>query len=98
MPPKFVPRERKHRKLARQKAESDATHDDASGRDANATEILPVEKQEREARKEAMRNELVAEGMGKMSGKKKKRLDKYIVRPQTLSLHPLTYSATLAAL
>ena len=80
MPPKFVPRERKHRKLARQKAEGDAPSDDTSGRDANATEILPVEKQEREARKDKMREELVAEGVGKMSRKKKKRLDKYIVR------------------
>jgi len=88
MPPKFVPRERKHRKLARQKLESGAPQEDTSGRDANATEILPVEKQEREARKEALRSELVAEGMGKMSGKKKKRLDKYIVRklPRPLSI------------
>ncbi|KAF2787245.1 P-loop containing nucleoside triphosphate hydrolase protein [Melanomma pulvis-pyrius CBS 109.77] len=76
--PKFVPRQRKHRVLARQKLESNAPREDTSGQDANATVILPVEKREREERKNVMREELVKEAVGKMSGKKKKRLDKYI--------------------
>jgi ATP-dependent RNA helicase DHX37/DHR1 len=77
--PKFVPRQRKHKVLARQKA-SGGLHEDNAGNDANATEILPAEKREREERKSKMREELAREAQGKMSGKKKKRLDKYIVR------------------
>jgi hypothetical protein len=52
------------------------------GVDANAAEILPTEKREREDKKRVMKEQLIAEqqGEGKMSGKKKKRLDKYIVR------------------
>lgn len=41
---------------------------------------MPVEQREREGRKAVMKEELVKEVQGKMSGKKKKRLDKYIVR------------------
>jgi ATP-dependent RNA helicase DHX37/DHR1 len=73
--PKFVPRQRKHKVIARQKS-----HGGGEDADANATEILPAAQREREERKAAMKSELVAEKQGKMSGKKKKRLDKYIVR------------------
>ncbi|KAF2710668.1 DEAH-box RNA helicase-like protein [Pleomassaria siparia CBS 279.74] len=76
--PKFVPRLRKHRAIAREKLQANAPREDTSSRDANATEILPAEKREREERKLAMREELVKEASSKMSGKKKKRLDKYI--------------------
>ena len=72
--PKFVPRQRKHKVLARCKTPAnDATVD------ANATEILPQEEQERAQKKAALKDELTRESQGKMSGKKKKRLDKYIV-------------------
>lgn len=71
--PKFTPRQRKHKVLARQNASQNAT-----AGDANATEILPEEQRARNERKAALKNELVAESKGKMSGKKKKRLDKYV--------------------
>ena len=48
--------------------------------DANTAEILPVEQQERNAKKAALKEELTREAQGKMSNKKKKRLEKYIVR------------------
>jgi ATP-dependent RNA helicase DHX37/DHR1 len=78
--PKFVPRQRKHKVLARRKTPaSDTTVD------ANATEILPQEEQERAQKKAALKDELTRESQGKMSGKKKKRLDKYIVRGKHFS-------------
>ncbi|KNG50425.1 deah-box rna helicase [Stemphylium lycopersici] len=73
--PKFVPRQRKHKVLARRK---NATGDSNGADDANAAEILPVEQQERNAKKAALKEELTKESQSKMSGKKKKRLDKYI--------------------
>jgi len=97
--PKFVARQRKHRVLAREKAGRDAPRDETSGRDANATEILPAEKKEMEQRKRAIKEELVRESAGKMSAKKKKRLDKYIVRMGWLILFVLLcflYCLTMA--
>ncbi|KAF2443604.1 P-loop containing nucleoside triphosphate hydrolase protein [Karstenula rhodostoma CBS 690.94] len=75
MPPKFTPRQRKHKVIARQN--QNAALDNASA-DANATEIIPEEQRLRNEKKAALKNELVAEIKGKMSGKKKKRLDKYV--------------------
>lgn len=72
--PKFVPRERKHKKLARQQS---TVPDDAAA-DPNASEILPAEQRARLEQKAAMKDELVREVKGKMSSKKKKRLDKYV--------------------
>ncbi|KAF2003049.1 P-loop containing nucleoside triphosphate hydrolase protein [Amniculicola lignicola CBS 123094] len=74
--PKFVPRQRKHKTIARQK--QNAGYQEPPTTDANAAEILPAEQKERENRKLAMREELSRENRGKISGKKKKRLDKYI--------------------
>jgi ATP-dependent RNA helicase DHX37/DHR1 len=81
MPPKFVPRQRKHKVLARQK-QNGGRHEAEDGAvvDANTPMILPAEQREREERKTAMKADLAREAQGKMSGKKKKRLDKYIVR------------------
>jgi hypothetical protein len=77
--PKFVPRQRKHKVLARSKTPAhEATFD------SNATEILPQEQQERAQKKAALKDELTRESQGKMSGKKKKRLDKYIVRGDSM--------------
>jgi ATP-dependent RNA helicase DHX37/DHR1 len=73
--PKFVPRQRKHKVVARQKA---ARNDDAPQADANADQILPAEQRERDERRRALKDDLVRDAQGKMSGKKKKRLDKYI--------------------
>lgn len=73
---KFVPRQRKqkHRNLARDKRQSDAQEQtDLS----NAQEILPEHVREKEERKAQMREELKSQGV-KVSGKKAKRLDKFI--------------------
>jgi len=74
MPPKFVPRQRKHKVIARQKSAQPY----AENGDANAEQILPVEQREREEKKKALKDELVRESQGKITGKKKKRLDKYV--------------------
>jgi len=76
--PKFVSRQRKHKVLARQKQEGGVS-EDASG-DTNAVEVLPAAQREREGKKLAIQEELARESKGKMSSKKKKRLEKYIVR------------------
>lgn len=76
MPPKFVPRQRKHRVIARQKQHNGTPTTPA---DANAAELLPVSISEREERRESMRKEIRAQQPEpKVSGKKRKRLDKYI--------------------
>lgn len=72
--PKFVPRQRKHKVIARQKS-SQPQQNDA---EANAEQILPADQREREDKKKALKEELVREVKGKISGKKKKRLDKYV--------------------
>ncbi|KAI1477943.1 P-loop containing nucleoside triphosphate hydrolase protein [Daldinia eschscholtzii] len=78
--PKFVPRQRKHKVLAREKARQNGTQDggDASSQmDSNALEILPdAQKADREAKRAKLRDEL--KGEVKVSGKKAKRLEKYI--------------------
>ncbi|KAI5461416.1 P-loop containing nucleoside triphosphate hydrolase protein [Mariannaea sp. PMI_226] len=71
---KYVPRQRKHKVLARERAKENARHEVA---DTNATELLPEHKREHEEKKAKMKEELKAEGV-KMSGKKAKRLEKYI--------------------
>ncbi|KAF2826150.1 P-loop containing nucleoside triphosphate hydrolase protein [Ophiobolus disseminans] len=71
--PKFVPRQRKHKVIARQKGSNPSTV-----ADANAEQIIPAEQREREEKKRALREELTRESQGKISGKKKKRLDKYV--------------------
>ncbi|KAH9901974.1 P-loop containing nucleoside triphosphate hydrolase protein [Xylariomycetidae sp. FL2044] len=78
--PKFVPRQRKHKVLARQKEQQNGTLgaiSASSQTDSNALEILPdASKAAREAKKSQLRNELQVDG--KISGKKAKRLEKYI--------------------
>ncbi|KAI1458419.1 P-loop containing nucleoside triphosphate hydrolase protein [Annulohypoxylon moriforme] len=78
--PKFVPRQRKHKALARQKAQQEGAQDTGvkpSQLDSNALEILPdAQKQIREAKWTQLREEL--KGEVKVSGKKAKRLEKYI--------------------
>jgi ATP-dependent RNA helicase DHX37/DHR1 len=78
MPPKFVSRERKHKVIARRKAASSSR--DGAIVDANSEEILPKDQQERKDKAAALKDELIRESQGKVTGKKKKRLDKYIVR------------------
>jgi len=74
MPPKFVPRQRKHKVVARRKPSQGDFQPDL-----NTEEILPAEQREHNEKKAALKEELVRESQGKVSGKKKKRLDKYIV-------------------
>ncbi|KID73485.1 uncharacterized protein G6M90_00g061900 [Metarhizium brunneum] len=70
---RFVPRQRKHKVLARQKAEEAAQHE---VRDTNQ-ELLPATQAERQEKKARMKEELRQDGV-KVSGKKAKRLEKYI--------------------
>ena len=70
--PKFVPRQRKHKVLARLKEKSSEPNVDP-----NAAEILPVAKRDLEEKKRRMKEALRKEGT-KISGKKAKRLEKYI--------------------
>ncbi|KAK8856409.1 P-loop containing nucleoside triphosphate hydrolase protein [Apiospora arundinis] len=73
MPPKkFVPRQRKHKVLAREKASNDA-----EAQDSNQLELTKDSKQELDDKKAQLRKELQGEGP-KISGKKAKRLEKYI--------------------
>jgi len=68
---KPIPRQRKHKARAR-----DAQSVVAA--DANALEILPVSKADKEERRRLLKEELRANAT-KVSSKKSKRLDKYIV-------------------
>ena len=71
----FVPRQRKHRK--RQREERGV----GDGSDPNAVEILPTSVKEMNIKKSALKKELRSQ-QPKMSSKKQKRLDKYIVGMQ----------------
>ncbi|ETS80799.1 hypothetical protein PFICI_08328 [Pestalotiopsis fici W106-1] len=73
---KFVPRQRKHKVLARQKASGSGQDDGAEVpiADSNALEIIPSKK---DVETKKMREELKDQGV-KVSGKKAKRLEKYI--------------------
>ena len=69
----FVPRERKHKK--RQRAQNGSAE---LGSDPNALEILPASVTERNEKKNALK-EALRNQQPRMSSKKQKRLDKYIV-------------------
>jgi hypothetical protein len=71
--PAFKPRDRKHRHR-RQDGKAAAIP-----ADTNAAEIVPASKAEKEAKRQQLRDQL-RDQQPKMSSKKKKRLDKYIVR------------------
>jgi ATP-dependent RNA helicase DHX37/DHR1 len=70
----FVPRERKHRRLEKQKTQL------SQGRDvnSNAESLTPATPSEKEDRRRRLREELAVPGQDKISSKKKKRLEKYI--------------------
>ncbi|KAI1080642.1 P-loop containing nucleoside triphosphate hydrolase protein [Whalleya microplaca] len=78
--PKFVPRQRKHKVLAREKAQQNGAHDGGaapSQADSNALEILPdAQKIAQDAKRAQLREKL--KGDANVSGKKAKRLEKYI--------------------
>ncbi|KAF7550835.1 hypothetical protein G7Z17_g5436 [Cylindrodendrum hubeiense] len=72
---KYTPRQRKHKVLARERAKDSARHEAVE--DTNAEELLPEQKLIHEEKKAQLKRELLQEGT-KMSGKKAKRLEKYI--------------------
>jgi ATP-dependent RNA helicase DHX37/DHR1 len=69
MPPKFTPRLRKQKHRQAQANEQ---------ADTNAAQLEPVSKDEKEARRQKLQEEL-REQHTNVSAKKQKRLDKYIV-------------------
>ena len=75
---KFVPRQRKHKVLQRQKDKARRRSTDG-GEDTNAEEIPSAWEAQRQAKKRELKDAAKA-AQPTMSGKKKKRLDKYIVR------------------
>ncbi|RKF57129.1 putative ATP-dependent RNA helicase PB1A10.06c [Erysiphe neolycopersici] len=74
MPPKFVPRQRKHKVIARQKV-ADGNIELKS--DSNASELIPLSKSEIQEKKRQIRDSLRKDGI-KISSKKAKRLEKYL--------------------
>ena len=74
--PKFVPRQRKH-KINKSQSRRGGSGDGLSN-DTNTTEILPVTKTEKEEKRRQLKEDLRAQ-QPKISSKKQKRLDKYIV-------------------
>ena len=73
--PRFVPRERKHRKIARVQKASDTT----TTTNSNPQEIVPETTTEREVRRAHLQKQLRdAQPASKVTSKKRKRLDKYI--------------------
>lgn len=78
----FVPRERKHRKRQKVKREGCAEN----GANSNALAILPASIEEKEKKKTAMRDALRAK-QPRISSKRQKRLDKYIVGEAAKKIH-----------
>ena len=74
----YVARERKHK--VRQRNERNGSHKDGGleTRDSNAVEIFPPSVTEKEERRKSLRADLRAQQL-KISSKKQKRLEKYIV-------------------
>ncbi|OAG37345.1 hypothetical protein AYO21_08422 [Fonsecaea monophora] len=75
--PRFVPRQRKHKVLARQKAQAGPSATDPAAPQSNQEIIVPQSKAEREAKRQKLREELRSQ-QTRISSKKQKRLDKYI--------------------
>ena len=76
--PKFVPRQRKHKVRKRLEQSGDDVEVRISN-DSNAAEILPATVTEKEKKRQDLKNALRVQ-QSKVSSKKQKRLDKYIVR------------------
>lgn len=74
--PKFVARQRKHK--SRHRDGRSGKSDSEPGNDSNVTELLPVTRTEKEEKRQQLKEDLRAQ-QPKVSSKKQKRLDKYIV-------------------
>lgn len=72
--PRFIPRQRKQKHKQRENAKAPPV-------DTNAAEITPASKNEKEVRRQNLREELRSQHEH-VSSKKQKRLDKYIVCTQ----------------
>lgn len=83
--PKFVPRQRKH-KINKTQSRNSRSGKDVNN-DSNTTEIIPVAKSEKEEKRRQLKEDLRAQ-RPKISSKKQKRLDKYIVRFETSVFEP----------
>lgn len=75
---KFIPRDRKARRKRDRRSQNEVSSD------TNAVEILPITASEKENKKRVIKDSIRAQ-QPKMSSKKSKRLDKYIVRQCDLS-------------
>lgn len=75
--PQFIPRQRKHKARQRDSERGNASNS-AVPNDSNVSEIVPQPKAEREQKRLELRKSLLTQ-QSVVSGKKKKRLDKYIV-------------------
>ena len=78
---KFVPRDRKQRNKSKSK-DTTTANDALSSQNPNALIVVPQTAEEKEAkarRKEELRQELRSAQSSKITSKKAKRLDKYIV-------------------
>ena len=79
--PKFTPRQRKQKHRRKEPADSV---------DTNVEQLAPISKDEKEARRQKLREELRAQNPA-VSSKKQKRLEKYIVREEAeLSIPEIT--------
>ena len=76
--PKFVPRQRKH-KIRKRLEQDGGSKGVPTDNDSNAAEILPLNVTEKEKKRQDLKIALRAQHK-QVSGKKQKRLDKYIVR------------------
>lgn len=74
--PKFIPRQRKHK--VRQRNKQDGDYFEATN-NSNTVEIVPITTNQKEEKRRRMKDAIRAE-QPIMSSRKKKRLDKYIVR------------------
>ena len=75
--PRFVPRQRKHKAIERQKSQSQSQSRASKIPDPNTDLILPESPTARDARRQALRDE-ITQPESKASSKKRKRLDKYV--------------------
>ncbi|KAI9753028.1 MAG: hypothetical protein M4579_005370 [Chaenotheca gracillima] len=73
--PKFVPRQRKHKKLQRSRSSDGVLSQKVEN--SNVEELVPASRAEKEEKRRRLREELRAQ-QPKISSKKQKRLDKYI--------------------
>ncbi len=88
--PKFVPRQRKHK--VRDRLKQDGGYSGVNN-DSNTVEIVPTTNDEKEEKRRRIKDAIRAQ-QPIMSIKKKKRLDKYIVRLDSECLGYIRWQAS----